>query len=106
MTSRSKAGTYYSPVPLDFVVLDLLPEKGIIGGVHWAGVPVRHVVRDVNAGTPQGTDPIAEAAISSRLRSMKVAGFVEDFAATGGRIWARTSAGSAHLARRSEVLGV
>lgn len=103
--SNVRAGQFYSPVPLDFVVLDLLPEKAIIGGVHWAGVPVRHLVRDVNATMPQGAAALGESTVSARLRSMKVAGYVEDFKATGGRIWARTPDGSVHLARRSEVLG-
>lgn len=94
---------YYSPTPLDFAVLGLLPDKAIIGGAHWAGRPVKHIVADLNGSLDvevTGTDVVA------RLRSMKVAGYVEDFAATGSRIWARTAAGVEHLGKREEVLGL
>ena len=101
-SKQSKAGTYYEPMPVDFSILALLPERGIIGGVHWAGVPVRHVTRDVNAEADGATLP--GSAVMARLRSMKVAGYVEDFPAVGPRIWARTPEGSAFLATREEVL--
>jgi hypothetical protein len=103
MSKQSKAGSYYRPMPLDFAILGLLPDKGIIGGVHWAGVPARHVVRDINADLPA---PVGTPEVTSRLRSMKVGGLVEDFPAVGPNIWARTEAGVAHLRRRDEVLGV
>lgn len=104
--SRNSKGRYYSPTPLDFEILARLPEKGIIGGVHWAGVQVRHIVRDINAGLPDGVDRLTENGVSSRLRSMTYPGYVENFAAVGGRIWAKTPEGAAFERTRAEVLGV
>jgi hypothetical protein len=106
MSKQSKAGSYYRPMPLDFAILGLLPAKGIIGGVHWAGVPARHVARDINADLPSGADRLGTPEITARLRSMKVAGLIEDFQAVGPMIWARTPEGTDLLARRDEVLSV
>lgn len=98
------AGQYYSPIPLDFVILDLIPAKGILGGVHWAGRPVRHVTEEINRRP--GLAEVNGQIVGGRLRSLKVGGYVEDFAAAASqRIWARTPAGSEFLARREEVLG-
>lgn len=102
----TNAGTYYSPTPLDFVLLEKLPDKGILGGVHWAGRPVKHIRQEINEALPEGVPTLTADAIVARLRSMKIAGFTEDFAATGGRIWARTPQGLAHLGRKAELLGL
>jgi hypothetical protein len=103
----TKAGNrYYQPTPLDFQMLEAMPPKGILGGVHWAGRPARHLQEDINDALPDGVKPLGTSTIQARLRSMKVAGYVEDFQAHGGgRIWARTTEGSAFLARREQVLG-
>ena len=103
MSKQSRAGSYYEPMPVDFEILARIPAAGIIGGVHWAGVQVRHLVRDIREAHPDAT--ITNDLIASRLRSMKVAGFVEDRPAVGGRIWAKTPAGVEHAAKRGEVLG-
>lgn len=104
--SSTKAGSYFSPTPLDFEILARLPEKGIIGGVHWRGEMVRHLVREINASLPDGVPRLSDTGVSARLRSMAVVGYVENFAATGGRIWAKTPAGAAFEQTRTEVLGV
>lgn len=103
----TKPGTnYYSPTPLDFLILEAIPEKGILGGVHWAGRPSRHIQEDLNEHLGADTR-VGASTIMARLRSMKVAGYVEDFASHGsGRIWARTPEGTAHLARKAQVLGL
>ncbi len=106
MTSRNRAGTYYRPMPLDFEILARLPEKGIQGGVHWRGVMVRHLLRDLNESLPAGFEPLKESTVSSRLRSMAVVGYVQNFPATGGAIWAKTTDGVAFETTRSAVLGV
>lgn len=106
MSKQSRAGNYYRPMPLDFEILARLPEKGIQGGVHWRGVMVRHLVRDINAALPEGVDALTESGVASRLRSMAVSGYVENFPATGGAIWAKTPDGVAFEATREEVLGV
>lgn len=97
--------TYYSPTPLDFLLLQALPQKGVLGGVHWAGRPARHVRDEINEALESGV-VVAVSTVQARLRSMKVAGHVEDFPSHGsGRIWARTVSGSELLSRREEVLG-
>jgi hypothetical protein len=99
--------TYYRPTPLDFEILAALPPKGILGGVHWAGRPARHVREQINERLPEGTPPVKVSTIQARLRSMKIAGYVEDFQSHGsGRIWALTTDGREHLGRREEVLGL
>jgi len=103
MSKQSRAGTYYEPMPADFEILGRLPRAGIIGGVHWAGVPVRHIARDVREANPEADVPTTF--IAARLRSMKVAGLVEDRPAVGGRIWAKTPTGVEHEAKREEILG-
>jgi hypothetical protein len=98
--------SYYQPTPLDFLILEALPEKGVLGGVHWAGRPVKHVREQINEGLPEGAEALGVNPIQARMRSMKVEGLVEDFASHGsGRIWARTVAGSDFLVRKDEVLG-
>lgn len=98
--------TYYQPTPLDFALLAALPPQGVIGGVHWAGRPAKHVRQEINEALPEGTPPIPMSTVQARLRSMKVAGFCETYRSHGaGMIWAATPAGVAHLARREEVLG-
>lgn len=99
-------GSNYQPTPLDFAILERLPDKGILGGVHWAGRPLKHVRSDINAGLPEGAEPVAITTIQARTRTMKLQGYVEDFASHGsGRIWARTPAGAEFLATKEAVLG-
>lgn len=104
----AKGTTYYQPLPVDFLILEALPAKGILGGVHWAGRPVKHVLQDIHDGMPaEAREHVGTSTLMARLRSMKVAGHVEDFASVGsGRIWARTPDGTALLATKSEVLGL
>jgi hypothetical protein len=98
--------TYYQPTPLDFLILEALPDKGIIGGVHWAGRPVRHVLAEINRQLPEGAEAVGVSTMQARMRSMKVAGYVTDFPSHGsGRIWAVTPEGRAFAGRKEEVLG-
>lgn len=98
--------SYYNATPLDFLMLEAMPEKGILGGVHWAGRPVKHIRQSINEALHEGVEEVGTSTIHSRMRSMKVAGLVEDFQSHGGgRIWARTPAGTVHLGRKAEVLG-
>jgi hypothetical protein len=98
------SGNYYRPTPLDFALLERMPDKGIIGGVHWAGRRVKHLVEDINDGVePQHAVKTSE--VQARMRAMKVAGYVVPFTAVGGRIWARTPEGAEHLKTKAEVLG-
>lgn len=97
---------HYSPTPLDFLILGKLPMKGILGGVHWAGRPLKHVRDDINQALPEGAPPVAMSTIQARSRSMKTVGYLEDFASHGsGRIWAKTAAGVAFEATKDQVLG-
>jgi hypothetical protein len=92
----------FRATPLDFLLLEKIPEKGIIGGVHWAGRPVRHLVQEINhEGDVRVTSPM----LNSRMRSMKMRGFVVDFQSHGGgNIWARTPDGTAFLKTKEAVL--
>jgi hypothetical protein len=108
MTNNSK-GNYYRPVPLDFAILEALPDKGMIGGIHWKGLMAKHVRQAILDAIPEldGTD-LKPTTVASRLRSMNVEGLVEPFAAIGSsgtQIWARTPEGVEYLARKEEVLG-
>lgn len=97
----------YSPTPLDFLLLEQVPDDGILGGVHWAGRPLKHVRDSINAGLPDGVEPVATSTMQSRARTLKLAGYVIDHPSHGsGRIWARTPAGAEFLNTKAEVLGV
>jgi hypothetical protein len=100
--SRSRAGEYYAPMPIDFTLLEKLPEKGTIGGVHWKGRRIRDLVPEI------GIDGVDSNFVSARLRSMASAKepLVAQFPAAGdARIWARTPAGSALVKDKDEILG-
>jgi hypothetical protein len=99
------ASENYRPLPLDFLIVEQLPDKGIIGGVHWAGRSVRAVRDTINGALPEGAQKIESSFVQSRIRNLKVMGYVTDFPSHGsGRIWARTPEGAAFLATRDEVL--
>ena len=75
---------FYRPMPLDFKILELLPEKGMIGGVHWQGRRVKDVRKQI-LEDEEITDPtiVPTSLVQSRLRSMHVAELVENFPAAG-----------------------
>lgn len=107
MGSSSQSTEGFRPTPLDFLILEALPEKAILGGVHWAGRPVKHVVADINESTPIGAPLVTSSMAQSRVRSMKVAGYVSDFPSHGsGRIWAKLPAARDLQRRKSELLGI
>jgi hypothetical protein len=108
MTEENNRTFRYRPTPVDFLILELLPEKGMIGGLHWKGRRARDVRTEIIE--TQGVDAslLTTATIQSRLRSMTVANIVESFpgvGAQGGNIWARTPEGTKLLATKEEVLG-
>jgi exosome complex RNA-binding protein Csl4 len=110
-TSHTGKGNYYRPMPLDFTILDLLPDRGMIGGVHWRGKRVKDVREQiVNQSDGELTKAdLPTTAIAARMRSMTLEGFVENFTTVGsggGVIWARTPKGLEHLARKDEILGM
>lgn len=113
---------YYKPTPLDFLLLERLPEKGLIGGLHWKGRRARDLRQEVlddlaaemraaaheqwdNNAPPLEMPELTSSQVMARLRSLHVAGYVENFTSIGqGAIWARTVAGTAFLQTREEVL--
>lgn len=115
--TNPKRGGYYSPQPVDFVLLGMLPDAGMIGGIHWRGrraVDLRQEILD--SGVEAALVPTTF--VSSRLRSMRVAGLVETYSAgspitsattnsrhRSSQIWARTEKGKEQLAKRDEILG-
>lgn len=87
--------------PLDFVILEKIPEKGMIGGVHWRGRQVKDLAEEVKDDVGS---TVSTGSLASRLRAMKVAGFVQDFPASEGRIWARLEAGTSFLRQKETYL--
>jgi hypothetical protein len=99
--SKHKHTNLYEPTPLDFLLLELLPEQGMIGGVHWKGRRVVDLRNELGDGVTTGN-------VQGRLRSMHVAGLVDRHVSVGRagvKIWSRTLDGSDLLARKTEVLG-
>lgn len=101
-----ESGTQHNATPLDFLIVERLPDKGILGGVHWAGRPLKHVRDEINAGLPDDAPSVTTATIQSRTRVLKLHGYVEDFPSHGsGRIWAVTPAGREFAVTKEAVLG-
>jgi hypothetical protein len=97
----------YMPTPLDFRLLEMMPAKGMIGGVHWKGRRVKDLLDELIDGEPELAQYLTSSSLMARMRSMHVAGFVEPFRGTGNQsnIWARTPMGTEYMARKEEVLG-
>jgi hypothetical protein len=103
-----KRHEYYEPVPLDFLILELLPDRGMIGGVHWKGRRVNDLTRELWSRDGLDSSILTVQQVASRLRAMNSAGMVASFSAIAGngvKIWARTPEGTEHLGRRDELLG-
>jgi hypothetical protein len=112
---------YYQPLPADFVLLDKLPDKGMVGGLRWRGRRLRDVrteLLDEARESLEGQDLLDFEAVLTpnfvfaRVRAMHVAELVEPFGSSGSgdsgnktAIWARTDKGREFLARKEEVLG-
>lgn len=80
--------TPYEPWPMDLAVLPLLPPEGaMLGGIHHEGRRVKDLAAQLG-------EHATSAQVQSRLRLMKVHGYVVDKPATGGRVWQRTEAGA------------
>jgi hypothetical protein len=96
---------YFHPQPIDFALLDMMPSKGMIGGIHWKGRRVTDMRQQLlDDGVP--AELIKATFIAGRVRSMHVEGLVESFGgANSGLIWARTQKGTDFLATRDQVLG-
>lgn len=106
MSHPNGSGTYYVPQPVDFLLLDKMPEEGMVGGIHWKGKQAKQLRQDL---IDDGIDAelIPMTFIAARLRSMNVAGLVETYSQTrrSSGIWARKPKGTEQLSKREEVLG-
>lgn len=81
----------YEPWPLDFRLLELMPNVGLVAGVHNAGrsaVALRDAINEV-----AGEDVVTSSQVSARLRVMRMAGLCDSAPATGNQVWARTALG-------------
>lgn len=87
----------YVPWPLDTRLLELMPDQGLIGGVHHAGRTVRGMVKQINDDAQQVVVTSAQA--QSRARILRELGLAEHYPASGGRVWARTAEGKRYLAK-------
>lgn len=99
----SRAGTYYRPQPIDFVLLEKMPQVGTIGGLHWKGRRVADLRQEL---LDEGADAelVTMELVGARIRSMHVEGLVRNFSAVKATIWARTPKGDEHLANRDKVM--
>ena len=108
---EEKHNKHYRPSPLDFTLLELMPDKGMIGGIHWKGRRAKDLREEIldNANGELTPDMLKTSEIQSRLRSMHVEGLIENFVGRTGTdgklIWAVTEKGRAFAARKEEVLG-
>src|SRR5262245_5794242 len=103
-------GSYYRALPLDFALLELLPDDGLVAGVHWRGRRARHLADEINdrlAGVDD-LEPFTAVQIQARLRSMHVVGHVVNHPSGQSSldVWARTASGVELLGRKNEVLGL
>src|SRR4051812_21257419 len=88
----------YEPLPIDLVLLRMLPDEGLLGGVHYVGRFARDVTEELNASLPDEAAPLSVHYVQARLRAMRQEGLVERFhtaSAQGKKIWARTAMGRA-----------
>jgi hypothetical protein len=109
MGHRPISGSYYDPIPVDFLILAKLPDAGMIGGVHWKGRLVRDIWDEIVKNDLNGDRAlVASSTVTARLRSMESANLVGSYRANKGgyRIWARTAQGTEHLSNRDEILGI
>jgi hypothetical protein len=97
------AGDNYQPWPVDFPILELLPEDGVLGGVHWKGRRVKDVVDELR---DQDLDVTSDL-VASRMRSMNAGGVTIARPAGGGsaKVWARTTKGSTMLRNKEDYIG-
>jgi hypothetical protein len=81
----------YSPWPLDSKLLQMMPDEGIIGGVHYRGRLAKHIKQELD--NEVGAGLVTMGQVQARLRELRFQGFAESFAASGGRVWAKTEKG-------------
>lgn len=97
--------SHYEYWPLDFVLLEMLPDKGLLGGLHWKGRLTRDLAREINNSVEEGPRMTSNG-VGKRLRVLKAFGVVEDFpSGQGQRIWARVpEKATALLAKKEDYL--
>jgi hypothetical protein len=102
MPRNSKAkgsGNYYEAVPLDFELLRRMPAQGSMLGYHQLALTVPHAVKELNKEAPKGGE-LTSSLVSSRVRSMHVAGLVVKTRVMGAGAshgWQRTPKGEQFL---------
>ena len=93
--TRLKEGKLQLVEPLDYLILEKLPEEGTtLGGL----VPLGETVRNLKSGEPFKQLPKAADTLGGRLRAMEVYGLVVNVVMPGEtRGWQRTKLGEKHL---------
>jgi hypothetical protein len=96
----ANAGAYYRAMPIDQLILDLLPEEGTVGGIHWRGVRVKDVLTGLREQAPDDASKklITSTLVQSRLRSMAAANMVANYPTVGSggvAIWAKKETSNA-----------
>jgi hypothetical protein len=108
MVATKGAGNYYEPVPLDFLILELLPEDGVVGGIRWKGRRMSDVAEELRDKLGAESD-LRKDEVDSRFRSMSSGDVIlkrpSGQQSSRGAIWARTKKGSSLLERKEEYLG-
>jgi hypothetical protein len=95
---------------VDFLLLEKLPDKGMLGGIHWNGRRVKDLVDEINESLNNGLK-VTSSFVQARLRAMHVAGYVSKHPGSssqenggGQNVWARTLAGQEFLKTKASVL--
>jgi hypothetical protein len=103
--------TFYSPLPLDFLILEKLPDEGTIGGIHWRGRRIVDLREEINEDL-RGEATVNSSELMARLRSMHGGaehgpGLVKPYQGrrNGAKIWARTQRGAEFLRHKEAYLG-
>lgn len=101
----------FEPSPMDFRILELLPEEGLIGGVHWRGRFALDIANDIMESIPNEDKQyvtINGLTVGNALTHLEKEGLTKQYPGRGSkggkRIWARTSSGTEFLSRKDEFL--
>lgn len=91
-------GKYYIAHPLDFAILERLPDEGAMLGWHVIAMPVVALVKELNKGVEK-EGQVTGPQVTGRIVSMDHAGYVKVTSMLGNRTqkgWQRTAAGVKH----------
>jgi hypothetical protein len=98
-----KRGKFYAPHPLDFGIIERLPNEGTTLGFHTIAMPARALTEELNADVPREAW-VKTSQVTGRLVSMKSAGYVVQVVMIGQNErwgWQRTTQGVRHYEKQA-----